>query len=231
MKMTDLLGLGLIAGIGYVVLQGGRELFGALPSITGGLSQAPAVISQTLNPFDYGGDLLSALATYQETLAAYNARIADVEAEIQTRRESNIQVQETGEAFQEDPTPEKQTAFLEAYKTSYEQQLAHIEPGWKPITVEGEVFETAQEWLQGTLQSKGLSASEISFITGGSPLSPDPSPPSGKPAGIEYITDKKVLFDTSVIGRDQVAAYIESLGKSPDKFKWAGGSEGYWWIS
>ena len=253
MKTKDLLGLGLIAGIGYMVIQGGRDLFSAIPSITGSLQQAPAVISQTFNPFDYGGDLLSAIDEYNKAKAEYDAKIAEVEAEIDLRRQQNLDVQETQETYEQDPTATNEAAFLDAYKTAYEQQLAHVKPGWRTLTVDGVEYTTAEEWLGATLASKGLTESQIGYITGseptGSPVtdfllgkasiedaiksipSPSATSPSPKPKGIVYMTDKKIHFDTSVIGRNEVEQYLTSLGRKPTKFKYAGGSEGYWWFT
>ncbi len=178
MKTTDLLGIGMIGVLAYVVWQGGKDVFAAGGEIIKGISGAPALISQYLNPLDYGPSLLTALSEYQAASAAYGERIQAVETEISERRIAGTEVQLAIEEYRRDPSIETRTTFLEQYRESYEKQLAHVSPGWQPITVSGEVMETAEEFLETTLIGKGLSQEEVSFITGISPSLPDPLSPS-----------------------------------------------------
>lgn len=201
--------IALVAGIGaglYFLWGMGKDLFSSLG--VGSVSEAVS----SVNPFEQVPNLVGSLSDYFAALSAYNAKVAATEAAIAARKETQAEIAAAS-------TPE---AELEAYRESYSQEVAHSASTWVPITVEGRTYETAEEWLQETLKSKGKSDEEIAYITGSTSTLPSSSStlPTEKmktislSSGAVQETVSGLGVENTIAGITEALSNVSSKGKS-----------------
>lgn len=228
MKITDIAGLALIGGIGYLLLRGGQDLFSAFSQ---------------LNPLNIINDTIETgkQAAEQAAQAAEQTGEAIINTFDQT----------TGTADKQFVAPGTQTAFnydfaswLASFFGIDTDALAAQEAAWWDSLKQGPTAEQMQELILATTPPPGQcndavctlttqNQIDLGLITAPVEDNTPPEhpalvvPPTGLPAGILEVTGHKIRFSTNIINRYTAEDYVRSIGQQPGEFKWLSGKEAY----